>query len=243
MKILNADINNVNYDELINEIISTINFEKRTRICYINFFQLLRKTPYIKSLNSCFNLIHSDGFGIYLTSRFLYGKSGLKEYITGTDLYFRLFEELNKRKGKIFLYGGDEKAKSIMIEKLNKDYPNIILGGYYSRRETFNNNVLKKMNESKSDILFIGLGTPFQEEFVCKYSDKINIPVLICVGSGIDFLSGYLTRAPLLLRKLRLEWVFRVFIEPKRLFVRYFFGIPLFIFKVIVQKFKLLLKC
>ncbi len=240
MKIIYIDIKNVKYDELIDYIFHSIYNEKKIRISYINFYHLVKKSNNVEKLNSYFDIIHSDGIGIYYASRFLYGKNGLKEYITGTDLYYKLFEELNKRGCKIFLYGGDEKAKPLMLEKLEKIYPNITLGGYYSREYKFNDNILKEMNESKSNILFVGLGTPTQEEFVYKYSDKIDIPVIICIGSGIDFISGYLRRAPLIIRKLKLEWLFRIIMEPRRLFLRYFKGIPVFIFKVILQKFKLL---
>lgn len=243
MKICDAEINLRSYDEIISLIFKCIDTNTKSTFSYINPYICLfksRNKKFEKLLNN-FNYLYPDGVGIYLASKFLYKANGLKEYITGTDLLFKLFSELNNKSKSIFIYGGDFESKNLLKEKMKNYYPNIKLTGFYEWSKKFDDNVLQEMNNSKSDILFVGLGTPYQEEFVVNNVDKIKIPVIICVGSGINFLSGYLKRAPLIMRKLGLEWLFRIIVEPKRLFFRYFFGIPLFIFKIMVQKFKLLL--
>jgi N-acetylglucosaminyldiphosphoundecaprenol N-acetyl-beta-D-mannosaminyltransferase len=88
----------------------------------------------------------------------------------------------------------------------------------------------------------IGLGTPYQEYWLSSYSKEIDIPVQLCIGSGIEFLSGLNKRAPRILIKFGLEWLHRLIMEPKRLWKRYIIGIPLFTFKVLIIKIKLMLK-
>ncbi len=242
MRIINSELNIRCYDEILKIIFDSVLLKNKTTFTYINSYVCLyanKKKEFQKILNEI-TYRYPDGIGIYWASRFLYKTAGIKEYMTGTDLYFRIFNEFNKKGGKFFIYGGDKNSKPLLLKKIQKEFPNLSLGGYFDRDTVFNEDILNQMNNSGSDILFIGLGTPFQEEFLYKFCNNINIPVIICVGSGIDFLAGYLKRAPVFLRNLRLEWLYRFINEPRRLFKRYFFGIPLFIFKVIVQKFKLL---
>jgi len=115
-------------------------------------------------------------------------------------------------------------------------YPKLIIKGVIARKLCFDENILNEINSSNSDILFLGLGTPYQEKWIATFGKKTNIPIQIAAGSGIDFLSGVYKRAPEMLRKLGLEWLFRLFSEPKRLWKRYLLGIPHFVFLIIKQK-------
>ena len=91
-------------------------------------------------------------------------------------------------------------------------------------------------------MLLVALGTPYQEEWISENKDKINIPIVIAIGSGLYFLSGTIKRAPKWMRNIGLEWFYRLFQEPKRLWRRYIIGIPIFVFNIIVIKVKLLFK-
>ena len=93
-----------------------------------------------------------------------------------------------------------------------------------------------------ADILMVALGTPYQEEWIFQYKDKINVAVIIAVGSGLDFLAGVKKRAPLWMREIGLEWMYRLFQETKRLWKRYLIGIPVFVFNIVLLKVKLMLK-
>ena len=100
---------------------------------------------------------------------------------------------------------------------------------------------MNEINASNSDILFLGLGSPYQEKFISLYGKILNVPLQIAIGSGIEFLSSVRKRAPLMLQRLGLEWLFRLLNEPKRLWKRYLIGIPVFMFKVLCYKVRLLL--
>ena len=162
--------------------------------------------------------------------------------ITGTDLYFFILTLADKDKLNCFFFGGSSDAVKILPETLQKKFPNLRISGILPRETEFSAETLETIKNSNSDILFIGLGTPLQEEWIASHFDSVDIPVQIAIGSGIEFISGVKKRAPEFFRNYGLEWLYRVYLEPERLWKRYVFGIPIFMFKIIVLKVKLLLK-
>jgi N-acetylglucosaminyldiphosphoundecaprenol N-acetyl-beta-D-mannosaminyltransferase len=244
LQIFETKISNYSYQEILEKIDEKVLRKEKFVIHYVNIYLLQRaiKDNKFQILLDSFDKLHSDGIGTYLASKLLYGRKGLKEHLTGTDLYYKILELANKKKYRCFFYGGSSLASSLIEQNLKKKYPNLIISGNIPNEDVFSMETVKKISESNSDILFIGLGTPKQEEWVSQYSTKINIPVQLTTGSGIDFMSGNMKRAPLILRKTGFEWLFRLYLEPKRLWKRYIWGIPLFLFQISIFKLKLMFK-
>lgn len=243
INIFEFDILNYSYDDLLKIIEDTINKQQKTCISYVNNYVLQRilKSRELSNSVKKIKILHQDGIGIYLASKLFYGKKGFKERVNGTDLYFKVLELANSNKWKVFFYGGKQRNSIEVENNLKKKYKNLFLSGVLSRNDIINEDELVKINQSNSQILFVGLGSPEQEKFLSEYSSQINIPVQIAVGSGIDYVSGNYKRAPLVLRKIGLEWLYRLLKEPKRLWKRYLIGIPVFMFKVILFKVSLLM--
>jgi len=239
MTILQLKIENSSYNEIIDEIESKISLKNKFFFSYVNaYVAVLTAKNFELHKDLCqFSALYSDGIGMYWASKFLYGKLGLSERINGTDLYFKILELAEKKKYKVFFFGGGEEAVANLKKNLIKSHPKILIGGIIKRDTNFNEDILSRINHSNSDILFVGLGTPDQEKWIASFGKKCNVPIQISVGSGIDFLSGAYQRAPALFRKLGLEWLFRLMLEPKRLWKRYLVGIPTFLFLVFKQKF------
>lgn len=184
-----------------------------------------------------FDILQPDGIGIFLSLKLLYRTEKEFERMTGTDLYSKIIKSNNGY--NIFLVGGkDYYADS--IKNIYKESQFMISG--LLDHLTNEDSDIEQINASMSDILFVALGTPLQEDWIAKNKEKINVPVIIAVGSGLDFLSGNKKRAPFWMCKIGLEWLYRLFQEPRRLWKRYIFGIPIFIFHIFVQKVKLMLK-
>ena len=89
-------------------------------------------------------------------------------------------------------------------------------------------------------LLFVGLGTPKQERWIYENYRDLNVPMAIGIGASFEFVSGIVARAPNWMQKVGLEWFFRLLIEPRRLWKRYFIGNPLFLWHVLKQKLGLL---
>lgn len=182
--------------------------------------------------------IFPDGIGVYIASKILYGKLGLEQKITGTDLYYKILEYAEKNNRKIFFFGGGKEAAEKLELELKKKHPKLKIGGIIQRETKFTDLTVANIRSTNSDILFVGLGSPFQEDWLAKYSTQVNVPVQIAMGSGIEFLSGNYKRAPKFFQTFGLEWFYRFLNEPVRLWKRYFLGNPYFLFRIILQKLK-----
>jgi N-acetylglucosaminyldiphosphoundecaprenol N-acetyl-beta-D-mannosaminyltransferase len=243
INILSVNITNSSYKEIVNLIDEIITKRKKISISYANVNVILKynKNKELRKNLDSFSLIFSDGIGVYLASKILYGKKGLDFKITGTDLYYHILNLANEKKLKCFFFGGSIDAVNLLPGTLQNKFPNVQISGILPRETDFKMETIEKIRNSNADILFVGLGTPYQEEWIARYSDSINIPIQIAIGSGIEFISGAKKRAPIVFCKLGLEWLYRVYLEPKRLWKRYVFGIPFFLFKITIFKVKLLI--
>ena len=93
------------------------------------------------------------------------------------------------------------------------------------------------IQDAKPDILFIGLGTPKQENWADKYKDICKVPVLIGIGASFEFVAGMVKRAPVWMQKAGWEWFWRLMMEPGRLWKRYLVDDMQFFWLVLKQKF------
>jgi N-acetylglucosaminyldiphosphoundecaprenol N-acetyl-beta-D-mannosaminyltransferase len=168
--------------------------------------------------NYCISIFEGIGMKVGF---FLKGYGVLHD-LNGTDLIPLLLKKILNSGYKLFLLGAKEEIVVKAINNLRKRFPGLNIcgynNGYFSGK--FEPELLKKINESNADILLIGMGFPIQEKFVLKYKDKLKTSLIWNVGGLFDTLSGNKKRAPVILRKMRLEWLFRFVLEPGRMFHR-----------------------
>ena len=144
------------------------------------------------------------------------------ERVTGPDLMLELFA-ISKEKGyRHYFYGATEETLQSMKEVLERDYPGIQIAGMYAppfRALTPQEDaqIVAKINESRPDFIWIGLGAPKQEEWMYQHMGQLQ-----GVGAGFDYLAGYIKRAPRWMQRMSLEWLYRLLQDPKRLWRRYF---------------------
>lgn len=179
---------------------------------------------YRKVLNES-TLLLNDGLGVSLGLKFKGIKE--KENMNGTDFIPKLLELFAKNNNKIFCLGAKEEVIKEVPKKLKSKYKNInIVGfksGYFNKENE--EKVIYDINNSGAEILIIGMGAPLQEIWVSENKHKLKSVKLIIAGGAIfDFISEKVSRAPKIIRKLRLEWIYRLYLEPKRLFSRYVIG-------------------
>lgn len=136
----------------------------------------------------------------------------------GTDTFPALAEKLNGEPYGVFFLGATEDVVAKAIEKINYDYPDLVVAGYYSGyfNDSRKNEIIQRINSSSADLLIVARGMLQEIEFLDEFAESINVKNIWCVGGLFDFISGNKPRAPRLIRKLRLEWLFRILIEPKR---------------------------
>ena len=154
----------------------------------------------------------ADGTGTILVSRLKHGKV-LPERITGTDLMKQVIE---KSSAKIFLLG----AAPGVAEKVRDKFSNTNITGCFagSPNEKDSTLAVEKINNSKAQILFVAFGAPKQEKWIAENLKKLKtVRVAIGVGGAFDFHAGKIKRAPARMRKLGLEWLYRLFKQPSRI--------------------------
>jgi N-acetylglucosaminyldiphosphoundecaprenol N-acetyl-beta-D-mannosaminyltransferase len=211
------------YDN-ISEYISYNSFSNsgKTIIVHINlrnYYYILKDNALREFLkDKCMMLFEGIGMkiGFYMKGY------GLIPDLNGTDLFPVLINKLSIKKARIYLLGSECSVINRTALLINQKYKGVVLTGFnHGFFDSGNENKLVyKINKSEPDILIIGMGFPLQEKFIYRNYDRLNVPVVWCVGGLFDTLSGHKKRAPRTIRKLRLEWLYRMAKEPKRMLHR-----------------------
>lgn len=217
-KILGFDVTICNIQQLLSNIFNDYSNNNKLFIVNINPEIILNnyKNNEIKEIFNKQKYQIPDGIGVVWASKKLNGN--ISERITGIDLMDSICDHSQNYNSKIFLYGSKpgiaEKAK---IE-LKCKYPNINIVGTCDGY-TPENDVIHKINNSQADILFVGLGTPLQEQFIIDNKNKLtNIKIFMPIGGSLDVISNTIKRAPNWIIKFNLEWLYRLLKQPKRIF-------------------------
>jgi N-acetylglucosaminyldiphosphoundecaprenol N-acetyl-beta-D-mannosaminyltransferase len=186
-------------------------------------FNVAQSDPkYRDALARCTFLLN-DGVGVDLAGRLC----GIRfpENLNGTDLIPEMLDFFEENGMSVYLYG----AKSDVIERaageIESRYPRLSVAGYSHGYVEDPSILIDRINAAKADVVVLGLGVPKQELWVANHGDQLeSTRILVCGGAIFDFISGNVIRAPGIVRQLRLEWLFRLIQEPRRLSSRYILG-------------------
>ena len=159
---------------------------------------------------------------------------------TGPD-YMKEILKISAAEGyRHYFYGSTEKTLNKLSKILEKRYPNVQVAGMYSPpfrplTKEEDEDVIRRINESHADFVWIGLGAPKQECWMEDHKGKIK-GLMVGVGAAFDYEAGNINRAPMWMQKANLEWLYRLLQEPKRLFKRYFYTNTKFVWNAVVLK-------
>ena len=170
-----------------------------------------------------------DGIGIVKAAHIL--NYNVKERITGIDLAQKLLEIANENQYKVALLGATSEVINKLRNKISLDFPKINLvkavNGYIEDKDKF----LEEIVKTKPDICLVAIGIPNQEKLIYKHLDKFEKGIFVGVGGSFDVLSGTKKRAPKIIQKLNIEWLYRILKEPKRI-KRFYNNNVKFMFKI-----------
>ena len=224
--ILNTLIDVLSSDETIKLVDKYIRNNEPLHLMGVNADKIneLNKNERLKQIvNSC-GVINADGASVVLASRYL-GKP-LPERVAGIALMMRLVELCENKSYSVYLLGAKQEIVETTAEVLKTRFPKLNLIGYHNGyfKEQDWSNISNILKELKPNIVFVGITSPIKEYLIEYLQNDGNNSVFMGVGGSFDVISGNLPRAPLWMQKSGLEWLFRVILEPRRLFKRYFFG-------------------
>ena len=158
---------------------------------------------------------------------------------TGPSLMGEIFKISAEKGYRHYFYGSKEETLEILKQKLEEKYSGIQIAGMYSPpfrplTEDEDKKVVERINETKPDYVWIGLGAPKQEKWMAEHQGKID-GLMLGVGAGFDYYAENIKRAPMWMQKSNLEWVYRLMQDPKRLFKRYLHTNTKFIWNAMIR--------
>jgi exopolysaccharide biosynthesis WecB/TagA/CpsF family protein len=203
--------------------------------CNMHTFNLSTRLPALAAALARAT-VFNDGLGIDIASSILFGER-FPANLNGTDFTPMLLESLD-RPLRVYLLGSGSEVVREASRRLQERFPRVsIVGchhGFFSRDET--SRLVESIRSQQTELLLVGMGNPVQELWATENASHIGA-VVLCVGALFDFISGRIPRAPTWVRALRFEWLYRLTMEPRRLWRRYFCGVVPFLYSVLKQKF------
>jgi N-acetylglucosaminyldiphosphoundecaprenol N-acetyl-beta-D-mannosaminyltransferase len=178
------------------------------------------------------DMVLPDGMPLVWMSK-LHGHKDIRR-VCGPDLMLRVFECSAQKQWRHFFFGGAPGVADALAKKVEGMYPTLIVAGTASppfrpmSAQEIDDNI-ERINAASPDIVWIGLGCPKQEIWMCENVEKLTRSIAIGVGAAFDFHSGRIDRAPGWMRSAGLEWLHRLISEPRRLWRRYLYLAPRFI--------------
>lgn len=200
-----------------------------------------KDNAFAEALKNCDALI-PDGMSIVKGCHFIKAKCQPTERIAGWDLFIFEMNRLNDKGGKVMFMGSSEKVLSLIKINAAKEYPNldvITFSPPYKPElsDSDSEAIITAINNANPDLLWIGMTAPKQEKWAFQNWNSLNIHCHCgTIGAVFDFFAGTTERAPIFWQEHGLEWLYRFFKEPRRLWRRYILGNIKFLYYMIKEK-------
>lgn len=209
--------------------------ERPRAMAYFNAhtFSLCFDCPHQLEAMERSDLVYADGMGIVWGYRLL--RRELPERINAGDLFDQLCRQLEGERCAIYFLGGAEPDAKLAARRCAQLFPGLkVVGaenGYFEAGQQ-EEQVLERLRAAAPSLLLLGMGSPRQEQFALRCRQELGIPLTWSVGALFEYLSGRRPRAPVLMRRMGLEWLWRLALEPRRLAGRYLWGLPKFAYRL-----------
>jgi N-acetylglucosaminyldiphosphoundecaprenol N-acetyl-beta-D-mannosaminyltransferase len=240
IKILGIRVDPLTTDELNFEIGKIIREGRKELVLNVNvnaINQALRH-PWMAELLNSAAIVFCDGYGVILGAKVL--GYHIPERITYADWLWDISSFCESEGFSFFFLGAEEGIAKTAADRLRKKFPRLkIVGtknGYFDKTGAENDEVIKEINNVSPDILIVGFGMPTQELWLKENWHRINAHVALTGGACFDFISEIMRRAPRWMSDYGMEWLFRLLLEPRRMFTRYVIGNPLFLLRIIKER-------
>jgi N-acetylglucosaminyldiphosphoundecaprenol N-acetyl-beta-D-mannosaminyltransferase len=180
-----------------------------------------------------------DGMPLVHIGRLIHRQRSMRRCF-GPELMEKLLAHSVSKSYTHFLFGGNEGVAQSLKAKLEERFPGLrVVGTYTPPFRPLNaqerTELVRRVDQLKPDFFWVGLSTPKQEIFMHEYLPLLSTHIMLGVGAAFDYLNGHLTRAPRWMQLLALEWLYRLLLEPRRLWKRYLVNNPLFLFHFSLQ--------
>ncbi len=244
LNILGVGVSAINMALALETIEGWIARREAHYVCVTNVHSIMecQRDPALRRVYNGAGLVTPDGMPLVWLSRL----AGLPHVgrVYGPDLMLALCARSLQTGYRHFLYGGAGDVAARLAASLQGRYSGLHIAGLYvppfrALSVEEDDQMVRLINNSGADVVWVGLGTVRQERWMAAHVGRLTAPVLIGVGAAFDFLAGVKPQAPRWMRENGLEWCFRLFSEPRRLWKRYLLDSPHFMVLVLAQKLRL----
>jgi N-acetylglucosaminyldiphosphoundecaprenol N-acetyl-beta-D-mannosaminyltransferase len=240
-KVLGIPIAAVQIPDVVAKMEEWITGRKRSHyICVANVHVIMegRQDPSFGEVLRSADLCVPDGMPLIWVGR-AHGRA-LKNRVYGPDLMIDFCRSTKNAGYTHFFLGGKAGVAEKLSHELQSRFPGVQVAGIYSPpfrqlSQEEDDAITAEINRVGPDVLWVGLGCPKQERWMREHRDKLRVPVVVGVGQAFDIHSGEAPQAPIWMRKNGLEWLYRLYREPRRLWRRYLIYNTKFIFSLLLE--------
>lgn len=232
IQLLGTPIDNLTMEETIDIVDKAIVNHQHLSHTVVNAGKIvaMHENPELRESVVNADIINADGQAVVWASRLL--GQPLKERVAGIDLMERLVEMAARKNYRIFFFGAKEEVVKKVVDRYTRQFSPAIIAGYrngYFKKEQ-EREIAQQIADSRANMLFVAISSPTKENFLYQNKDLLqHVNFTMGVGGSFDVVAGLVKRAPSWMQKTGLEWLYRVYQEPRRMFKRYLVGNTKFI--------------
>ncbi len=230
IEIMGCPVDTFNMEETIKEIEHYIQSRKMCQHVVVNVskFVEMKKNPELKKIIKNCHIINADGMPIVWAAKLL--KKPLYSRVAGVDLFQELVHVCSVKGYQPYFFGARQWVVEQVVENFKAKHPALKVAGfrngYFSKDEE--PQIAEDIKKSGADMLFVGFSSPMKETFLNKWMPKMEVPFCMGVGGSFDIIAGKTQRAPQWMQNAGLEWAYRIYQEPRRMWKRYAATNPVF---------------
>ena len=241
VNILGVGVSALNMDRTLDNMACLIEHNIRTYIVVCPVYTVMNtlEDPALRSIVNEAGLVTPDGMPLVILSR-LRGYRDVRR-VYGPDIMLAFSEWAAGKGYSNYYYGGAPGVADALADELGRRFPGLSVAGTFSPpfRELSpdgEDEIVEMINDAAPDVVWVGLGSPKQDYWMARFRERLNAPILIGVGAAFDYITGRVPQAPRWMQRMALEWLFRLMVEPGRLWRRYMIYNPLFLWNILLQE-------
>lgn len=238
--VLGVAISAINLDDAVRHISCWIEDHSKAYVVLTTVYTIMRAfdDPTLRARINHATMVTPDGMPLVFMARLMGHRNVDRVY--GPDLLLAISQVAVNRGYRCYFYGGNASSAAQCSQVIVQRFPGLQVVGSYSPpiREMGaleENAIIAEINAAAPDIIWVGLGSPKQDQWMADHREKLDAPVLIGIGAAFDFFTGRIPHAPRWIQRSGFEWLFRLISEPRRLWRRYVIHNPRFVFHAVLQ--------
>lgn len=221
IRILGIDIDNISIDEA-GEITSNL-IKESNKSCKMvfapntEFIMMAQRDKEFYDILKKADLATPDSVGVMMGGK--KQKKPFKQRIPGQAYFRKVLEVGEKENWTFYLLGGKGDVPRLAAENVKKDFPNINIVGYHEGffEKDSEEEVITEINSLEPNVLFVAMGAPLQEKWIAKHQSELKCDIAAGQGGTFDYEAGVIKRAPVIIQRLGIEWLWRLILQPKRI--------------------------